>query len=84
MCTSESVGIVLLDEKGRTFPLLRKIRTLRRAEKRPSGECGYGPGNSKSWTPLCDPKKEDVKKAQRKLAIKQQSGKGKATPENLN
>jgi hypothetical protein len=78
-------ALPLLDEKGRTFPLLRKIRTLRRAGETTEWRVWVRSGEQQIAGRLCAIRKSEdaVKKAQRKLAIKQQSGKGKATPENL-
>lgn len=77
-------SLPLSDEKGQPFPLLKKVQMLRKAgqiaEWRVSVQCG----SQKMDGRLCGIRKSEAaaQRAQRKLAIKQQNGKGKDTPEN--
>jgi len=73
----------LLDERGREFPLLRKVKTLRRA-----GVAGEWPvwvdgGEKRIAGRICGIRKskEAARRAQRQLIRKAQQGKGKVTPD---
>lgn len=78
-------ALPLLDEKGRPFKLLKRIGTLRRAGETAEWRVWVRFGEQQIAGRLCGIRKSEdaVKKAQRKLEIKQQLGKGKVTPENL-
>lgn len=78
-------SLPLQDEKGRTFPLLKKIRTLRTA-----GEVADWPvrihfQEREVAGRLCGIRKSEdaIRKAQRRLTIKRQNGLGPITPEKL-
>jgi len=75
----------LIDEKGRSFPLLKKIKTLRRAGATSEWKVWVQvqSGTQQIAGRLCGIRKseEAVQRAQRKLARKEQLGKGKVTPE---
>lgn len=77
-------SLPLLDEKGRPFPLLKKIKTLRRAGKTAEWRVWVQCGNQQIAGRLCGIRKSEaaVQRAQRKLTRRQQDGKGKVTPEN--
>lgn len=77
-------SLPLVDEEGRPFPLLKKIQTLRKAGEIAEWRVSVQSGNQKIEGRLCGIRKSEaaVQQAQRKLAIKQQNGKAKDTPEN--
>jgi hypothetical protein len=77
-------ALPLSDEKGRPFPLLKKVQRLRRAGEIAEWRVWVQEGSQKIAGRLCGIRKSEaaVQRAQRKLALKQQNGKGKDTPEN--
>lgn len=76
-------SLPLLDEKGRPFPLLKKIKTLRRAGKAAEWRVWVRAGDQSIAGRLCGIRKseEAAQRAQRRLTLRQQKGKGKVTPE---
>jgi hypothetical protein len=77
-------SLPLLDAKDRPFPLLKKIKTLRRAGE--TAEWWVWVRSAAGQTiggRLCGIRKseEAARRAHRKLTLKQQKGKGKVTPE---
>jgi hypothetical protein len=76
-------SLPLSDERGRRFPLLSKIRKLRRAGETAEWRVYTRFGDRWITGRLCGIRKseEAVRRAERKLARKQQKGKGKVTPE---
>jgi len=76
-------SLPLLDAKDRPFPLLRKIRTLRRAGETAEWWVWVRSADQTIGGRLCGIRKseEAVQRAQRKLTRQQQKGKGKVTPE---
>jgi Transposase DDE domain len=77
-------ALPLSDEKGRSFPLRKKVQTLRKAGEVAEWRVWVQSGSQRIAGRLCGIRKSEaaVQRAQRKLAIKQQNGKGKDTPEN--
>lgn len=77
-------SLPLMDHKDRPFPLLKKIRTLRRAGETAEWPVWVRAGNKPIAGRLCGIRKseEAAQRAQRKLTIKQQHGKANDTPEN--
>lgn len=77
-------ALPLVDEKGRRFPLLKKIQKLGKAGEIAEWRVWVQSGNQQIAGRLCGIRKSEaaVRRAQRKLAIKQQNGKAKDTPEN--
>ena len=77
-------ALPLIDEKGRPFPLLKKIRTLRRAGETAEWRVWVRAGDKQIAGRLCGIRKSEdaAQRAQRKLEIKQQNGKANDTPEN--
>ena len=76
-------SLPLLDEKGRRFPLLKKIRKLRKAGETAEWSVGVKSGNQQIAGRLCAIRKSEAatQRAQRKLTLRQQAGKGRVTPE---
>ena len=76
-------SLPLLDEKGRPFPLLRKIQKLRKAGETAEWPVSVQAGNQRIAGRLCGIRKSEAaaQRAQRKLTLRQQAGKGKVTPE---
>lgn len=76
-------SLPLLDEKARPFPLLRKIKTLRRAGETAEWWVWVRAGEQQITGRLCAVRKseEAVQRAERRLQRRQQKGKGKVTPE---
>ena len=74
----------LFDEKDRPFPLLQRVKTLLHAGETAEWSVWVRAGDKKIPGRLCSVRKsaEAIQRAQRKLAVKQQNGKGKDTPEN--
>ncbi len=76
-------SLPLVDDKDRPFPLLKKIKALKRAGK--SAEWWVWARLENQLIPgrLCGIRKSEdaVREAQRKLTLKQQKGKGQVTPE---
>ena len=77
-------ALPLEDEKGRPFPLLKKIQKLRKAGATAEWPVWVQYEKQRITGRLCGIRKSEaaVQRAQRKLAVKQQNGKGKDTPEN--
>src|ERR1022692_1175551 len=77
-------SLPLWDEKGRPFPLLKKVRTLGKAGDMAEWRVWVQSGNQQIAGRLCGIRKSEaaVQRAQRNLTRKQQDGKGKDTPEN--
>jgi hypothetical protein len=76
-------SLPLLDETERPFPLLKKVKTLRRAGEAAEWPVRVRAGDQLIAGRLCGIRKsqEAVLRAQRKLTLKQQKGKGEVTPE---
>jgi hypothetical protein len=76
-------SLPLLDEKGRPFPLLKKLKTLRRAGHTVEWGVWVRSGEQPIAGRLCGIRKSEaaVERAQRRLTRQQQKGKGKITPE---
>jgi hypothetical protein len=76
-------SLPLLDEKARPFPLLRKIKTLRKAGETAEWRVWVRSGDQLIGGRLCGIRKSEqaAQRAQRKLMLRQQKGKGKVTPE---
>jgi hypothetical protein len=76
-------SLPLLDAKERPFPLLKKIKTLRRAGETAEWWVWVRSADQTIGGRLCGIRKseEAVQRAQRKLTRQQQKGKGKVTPE---
>jgi hypothetical protein len=78
-------SLPLLDEKGRPFPLQKKVKSMRKAgevaEWRVWARCGAQPIAGR----LCGIRKSEdaIQRAHRKLTRRQQRGLGKITPEKL-
>ena len=72
------------DERGRPFPLLKQVQTLRKAGEAAEWRVWVQSGNQTIAGRLCGIRKSEaaVRRAQRKLTRKQQDGKGQDTPEN--
>ena len=77
-------SLPLMDEGGQPFPLLKRVRMLGKAGETAEWQVSVKCGSQKIDGRLCAIRKSEasVKQAQRKLALKQQNGKGKDTPEN--
>jgi hypothetical protein len=73
----------LVDEKDPPFPLLKKLKTLRRAGETAEWWVWVRSGDQQIPGRLCGIRKseEAIQRAQRKLTLKQQNGTGKVTPE---
>jgi hypothetical protein len=76
-------SLPLLDAKGRRFPLLKRIKTLRRAGEIAEWWVWTRCGDQLIAGRLCGVRKSEdaVQRAQRKLTRQQQKGKAKVTPE---
>lgn len=76
-------SLPLMDEKDRPFPLRKKIKTLRRAGETAEWWVWVRSGDQQIAGRLCGIRKseEAVQRAQRKLKLREQKGKGKITPE---
>jgi hypothetical protein len=72
-----------LDQKGRPFPLLKKIRKLEKAGAVAEWPVWVQSGDRQIAGRLCGIRKSEAatRRAERKLTLKAQSGKGKVTPE---
>ena len=77
-------SLPLSDENGRPFPLLKKIQALRKSGAIAEWRVSVESGKQKIDGRLCAIRKSEaaIQRAQRKLAIKQQSGTAKDTPES--
>jgi hypothetical protein len=78
-------SLPLLDEKGRPFPVLKKIQTLPRAGEVSEWRVWARCGGQRIAGRLCGIRKSEdaVQRAHRKLKRRQQRGLGKVTPERL-
>lgn len=76
-------SLPLLDEKGRPFSLLKKIKKLRKAGTTGEWRVWVQCGDQQIAGRLCGIRKSEdaVQRAHRKLTLRQQKGKGKVTPE---
>ena len=76
-------SLPLIDEKDRPFPLRKKIKKLRRAGETAEWWVWVRSGEQQIAGRLCAVRKseEAVQRAERKLKLRQQKGKGKVTPE---
>jgi hypothetical protein len=76
-------SLPLLDEQGRPFPLLKKIKTLKRAGEKAEWRVWVQSADQRIAGRLCGVRKSEdaVQKAQRKLTRKQQQGKSTVTKE---
>src|SRR5229473_881863 len=76
-------SLPLWDEQGRPFPLLRKLKTLKQAGKKVEWRVQVRWERQSIAGRLCAVRKSEdaVQRAQRKLTLKQQQGKSKATPQ---
>jgi hypothetical protein len=74
----------LEDEKDRPFPLLKKLKPLQKAGKTAEWQVSITSGRQRITGRLCGIRKseEAIKRAQRRLVIRQQGGRGRVTPEN--
>ena len=72
-----------MDEKDRPFPLLKKIKNLRRAGETAEWWVWVRSGEQLISGRLCAVRKseEAVQRAERRLKLRQQKGKGQVTPE---
>src|SRR5271166_267218 len=76
-------SLPLLNEQGRPFPLLRRIKTLQRAGQKAAWPVWVQSGDQRIAGRVCGVRLSDeaIRRAQRKLTLKQQQGKSAATPE---
>ncbi len=76
-------ALPLVDERDRPFPLLKKIKTLRRAGQAAEWRVWVPSGDQSIAGRLCGIRKSEdaVRRAHRRLTRKQQDGKGEVTPE---
>jgi hypothetical protein len=76
-------SLPLWDEQGRPFPLLRKLKTLKQAGKKVEWRVQVRWERQSIAGRLCAVRKSEdaVQRAQRRLTLKQQQGKSKATPQ---
>jgi hypothetical protein len=76
-------SLPLTDERGRPFPLLRKIRTLQKAGQTAEWAVWVQSKEEPIAGRLCAIRKSEqaIEQAHRRLARKEQDGKGKVTPE---
>lgn len=76
-------SLPLLDEKDRPFPLLKKIRALRRAGETAEWWVWVRSGEQHIAGRVCAVRKSEaaVQRAERRLKLRQQKGKGRITPE---
>jgi hypothetical protein len=76
-------SLPLLDEQGHPFPLLKRIKTLKRAGEKAEWRVWVQSADQRIAGRLCGVRKSEaaVHKAQRKLTRKQQQGKISVTPE---
>jgi Transposase DDE domain len=74
----------LRDEKDRPFPLLKRLKTLRKAGETAEWRVSVPSGKRSIAGRLCGVRKseEAAARAQRRLMRKQQDGRGRVTPEN--
>jgi hypothetical protein len=76
-------SLPLVDEKDRPFPLRKKIHSIRRAGETAEWWVWVRSGEQRIAGRLCGIRKseEAIQRAQRRLTLKQQKGKGPVTPE---
>jgi IS4 transposase len=76
-------ALPVMDDRGRAFPLLEKIRTLRKAGETADWQVWVQSSAGEIAGRLCAIRKseEAIERAQRKLVVKQQNGQGKITPQ---
>lgn len=76
-------SLPLWDQRGRPFPLLKRIQTLQRAGNVAEWRVWVHAGEQRIAGRLCAVRKSEaaIRKAQRKLTRKQQQGKSTVTPE---
>jgi hypothetical protein len=76
-------SLPLLDERGRPFPLLRRIKTLRRAGEIAEWRVWVQTGETRIAGRVCAVRKseEAIRKAQRRITRRQQRGTSSATAE---
>jgi hypothetical protein len=76
-------SLPLLDEQGRPFPLVKRIRSLRRAGQIAEWRVWVQSGEQKIAGRICGVRKSEqaIQKAQRKITRRQQRGKSSATAE---
>jgi hypothetical protein len=76
-------ALPLVDEQDRPFPLLKKIKTLRRAGLTADWRVWVPSGDQRIAGRLCGLRKSEdaVRRAQRRLTRRQQDGKAQVTPE---
>lgn len=76
-------SLPLWDERGRRFPLLKKLQTLKRAGAVAEWRVAVVSGDQRVVGRLCAVRKseEAIQRAQRKITLRQQQGKSSATPE---
>lgn len=74
----------LQDQNDRPFPLLRKLKPLRKAGETAEWQVSITSGRQRITGRLCGIRKSEdaIKRAQRRLVIRQQDGRGRVTPEN--
>jgi len=74
----------LQDEKDRPFPLLKKLKALQKAGETAEWPVSITSGKQRITGRLCGIRKSEdaIKRAQRRLVIRQQDGRGRVTPEN--
>jgi Transposase DDE domain len=77
-------SLPLQDEKERPFPLLKKLKRLQKAGETAEWQVSVTSGQQPVIGRLCGIRKseEAIKRAQRRLLIRQQDGKGRVTPES--
>jgi hypothetical protein len=78
-------SLPLLDEKGRPFPLQKKIKSMRKAGEVAEWRVWARCGTQRIAGRLCGIRKSEdaIQRAHRKLTRRQQRGLGKITPEKL-
>jgi transposase len=76
-------SLPLWDERGRRFPLLKRIQTLQRAGEVAEWRVAVVAGDQRIAGRLCAVRKSEdaIQRAQRKITLRQQQGKSSATPE---
>jgi hypothetical protein len=76
-------SLPLVDEKGRPFPLMKKIQTLRRAGETAEWRVWVRSGEQEIGGRLCGIRKseEAIQRAHRRLTLKQRRRQGKVMPE---
>ena len=74
----------LEDEKDRPFPVLKKLKPLRKAGETAEWQVSITSDGQRITGRLCGIRKseEAIRRARRRLVIRQQDGRGRVTPEN--